>query len=55
MVNKSVILVANAKQEYYIYPICIYSIFSDVMKKHNNQIYDLQKEIRDYLKIDLEW
>lgn len=55
LVIKNVMLAAHAKQDYYINPIGIYSVFSEIMKKHNDQIHDLQKEIRDYLKIDLEW
>lgn len=55
MVIKSVILDANAKQEFHMTLIGVYSYFCEIMKKHNEQIQELQKEIRDYLKIDLKW
>ena len=53
-VIKIIILVGNTKQEYNMNSIGIISVFSKVMKKHIDRIHDLQKEIRDYLKIDIE-
>lgn len=55
MVIKSVILAAYEKQINNINTMGMVSLFTDVMKKHDEQIKELQKEIRDYLKIDLEW
>ena len=55
MIIKTVVLSVYEKQTNNVNAIGIISLFSEIKKKHNEQIKDLRKEIRDYLKIDLEW
>ncbi len=55
MIIKTVVLSVYEKQINNVSAIGIINLFSEIKKKHDEQIKDLRKEIRDYLKIDLEW
>ncbi len=54
-VIKGVILVFHKEKKECIQPMGILSLFSEVRKKHDEQIKELREEIREYLKIDLKW
>ena len=55
IIIKTVVLSVYEKQINNVSAIGIISLFSETKKEHDEQIKDLRKEIRDYLKIDLEW